>query len=105
MLDKRQPWSRRNLLRLAATAGAASLVAPALAAERVRPRISDVRTMTVQGPGRTYVYVKIETKDGTFGVAEAYGTPGVGVAEQTIRSACGNSFSRASRTPGNGGTS
>lgn len=82
MLDKRQPWSRRNLLALAASAGAASLVAPALAAERVRPTISDVRTMTVQGPGRTYVYVKIETQDGVFGIAEAYGTPGVGVAEQ-----------------------
>jgi L-alanine-DL-glutamate epimerase-like enolase superfamily enzyme len=87
MPQKHPRWSRRNLLRAAASGGAvalagAEILSPALAAERVRAKISDVRTMTVQGPGRTYVYVKVETKDGAFGIAEAYGTPGIGVAEQ-----------------------
>jgi L-alanine-DL-glutamate epimerase-like enolase superfamily enzyme len=86
----RSRWSRRNLLRAgpatlltgaAALSGVGSL---AIAAERVRARISDVQTMTVQGPGRTYVYVRILTSDGHSGVAEAYGTPGVGVAEQIM---------------------
>jgi L-alanine-DL-glutamate epimerase-like enolase superfamily enzyme len=87
MLEVNQRWSRRNLLRVAATAGTVALadgaiLSAASAAERIRPKISDVQTMTVQGPGRTYVYVKISTKDGVFGIAEAYGTPGIGVAEQ-----------------------
>ena len=87
MRQETQRWSRRNLLRAAATTGVVALadggmLSAALAAERVRARISDVQTMTVQGPGRTYVYVKISTSDGAFGIAEAYGTPGVGVAEQ-----------------------
>jgi L-alanine-DL-glutamate epimerase-like enolase superfamily enzyme len=87
MLEVNQRWSRRNLLRVAATAGTVALadgglLSAALAAERVRARISDVQTMTVQGPGRTYVYVKVLTQEGVFGIAEAYGTPGIGVAQQ-----------------------
>ena len=87
MLEVNQRWSRRNLLRVAATAGTVALadgglLSAALAAERVRAKISDVQTMTVQGPGRTYVYVKVLTQEGVFGIAEAYGTPGIGVAQQ-----------------------
>ena len=51
------------------------------AAEKKRFKIRDVQTMVVQG-GRTYVLVKIVADDGTYGIAEAYGTPGVGVKEQ-----------------------
>lgn len=51
------------------------------AAEKGQAKIRDVQTMVLQG-GRTYVYVKITADDGTFGLGEAYGTPGYGVREQ-----------------------
>ena len=54
------------------------------AAEKSRLKIRDVRTMTLQGPSRTYLLVKVVAEDGIFGVAEAYGTPGVGVKEQIL---------------------
>ena len=34
--------------------------------------------------GRTYTLVKITADDGLFGIAEAYGSPGVGVKEQVL---------------------
>lgn len=34
--------------------------------------------------GRTYTLVKITADDGTYGIGEAYGTPGVGVKEQIL---------------------
>ena len=40
--------------------------------------------MTVQGPSRTYALVKVVADDGLFGVAEAYGTPAIGVKEQIL---------------------
>src|ERR1039457_1400275 len=40
--------------------------------------------MTIQGPSRTYLLVKVVADDGIFGVAEAYGTPAVGVKEQIL---------------------
>src|SRR5260370_32343622 len=40
--------------------------------------------MTIQGPSRTYLLVKVVADDGIFGVAEAYGTPGIGVKEQIL---------------------
>src|SRR5215472_4977603 len=40
--------------------------------------------MTIQGPSRTYVLVKVVADDGVYGVAEAYGTPGIGVKEQIL---------------------
>jgi L-alanine-DL-glutamate epimerase-like enolase superfamily enzyme len=54
------------------------------AAEKKQLKIRDVRTMTVQGPSRTYVLVKVVADDGIYGVAEAYGTPGIGVKEQIL---------------------
>ena len=81
--------SRRQLL----SAAPASLLAGAgivggmsmleAAAQTSRATIRDVQTMTVQG-GRTYVFVKITTNDGHFGIGEAYGSPGVAVAEQIL---------------------
>src|SRR5690242_7213982 len=56
----------------------------AAAADRVRNTIKDVQTMTVGGPTRSYVYVRVVANDGNFGIAEAYGTPGIGVAEQIL---------------------
>ena len=40
--------------------------------------------MTIQGPGRTYVLVRIGADDGLFGIGEAYGTPAIGVSEQIL---------------------
>jgi L-alanine-DL-glutamate epimerase-like enolase superfamily enzyme len=39
--------------------------------------------MMLEG-GRTYTLVKITADDGLFGIAEAYGSPGVGVKEQVL---------------------
>ena len=52
--------------------------------ERNRIKIRDLRTMTIQGPSRTYTLVKVVADDGLYGVAEAYGTPGIGVEEQIL---------------------
>lgn len=53
-----------------------------LAAPEMRHhRIRDVQTMTLTGP-RTYLLVKVTASDGTYGIAEAYGTPAIGTKEQ-----------------------
>ena len=69
-------------------AGALSAVLPhysqLAAAERRQRRIRDLQTMTLQGPSRTYTLVKVTVDDGVYGVAEAYGTPGVGIKEQIL---------------------
>ena len=54
------------------------------AAEKKQLKIRDLQTMTIQGPSRTYLLVKVIADDGLFGVAEAYGTPGIGVKEQIL---------------------
>ena len=54
------------------------------AAERKRVKIRDVQVMLMQGPGRTYTLVKITSDAGPYGIAEAYGSPGVGVKEQVL---------------------
>jgi L-alanine-DL-glutamate epimerase-like enolase superfamily enzyme len=46
-----------------------------------RVKITDVQTMVMQGP-RTYTLVKVVTDAGLHGIAEAYGSPGIGVKEQ-----------------------
>lgn len=76
--------SRRKFL---STAAAASLLADyqrLAAAEKNKLKIRDVQTMTIKGPSRTYVLVKVVADDGLYGVAEAYGTPGIGVKEQVL---------------------
>ena len=73
--------SRRSFL----GAGAAASLLPVTrlaAAEKKQFKIRDLRTMTMQGPSRTYVLVKVVADDGLFGMAEAYGSPAVGVKEQ-----------------------
>ena len=51
------------------------------APEKKRLKIRDVQTMLLQG-ARTYLFVKIVSDDGLYGIGEAYGSPGVGVREQ-----------------------
>jgi L-alanine-DL-glutamate epimerase-like enolase superfamily enzyme len=53
------------------------------AADKTKVKIRDVQVMIMQGP-RTYTLVKIVADDGLYGIAEAYGTPGVGVKEQIL---------------------
>ncbi len=52
--------------------------------ERKRVKIRDVQVMLMQGPGRNYTLVKVTSDAGLYGIAEAYGTPGVGVKEQVL---------------------
>ena len=54
------------------------------AAERKRVKIRDVQVMIMQGASRTYTLIKITADTGQYGIAEAYGTPGVGVKEQVL---------------------
>src|SRR5579862_5744446 len=72
--------TRRQIL---SSLGALPLVALA-AAERARTKIRDIRTLTLKGPSRTYVLVKVIADDGSYGIAEAYGTPAIGVKEQIL---------------------
>ena len=51
------------------------------AADKGQLKIRDLQTMTLQGD-RTYLLVRVIADDGTFGIGEAYGTPGYGVREQ-----------------------
>jgi L-alanine-DL-glutamate epimerase-like enolase superfamily enzyme len=54
------------------------------AAERKRVKIRDVQVIVMQGASRNYVLIKITSDAGLYGIAEAYGTPGVGVKEQVL---------------------
>src|SRR6266550_4745826 len=54
------------------------------AAERKRVKIRDVQVIVMQGASRNYVFIKITSDAGLYGIAEAYGTPGVGVKEQVL---------------------
>jgi L-alanine-DL-glutamate epimerase-like enolase superfamily enzyme len=54
------------------------------AAERKRVKIRDVQVMLMQGASRNYTLVKITSDAGLYGIAEAYGSPGVGVKEQVL---------------------
>jgi len=73
--------TRRQFLGLAGTALFLPRYHQLAAAEKKRVKIRDVQTMMLQG-GRTYTLVKIIADDGLYGIAEAYGSPGIGVREQ-----------------------
>ena len=48
-----------------------------------RVKIANVQAMVMQGP-RTYTFVKVSSDSGLHGIAEAYGSPGIGVKEQIL---------------------
>jgi L-alanine-DL-glutamate epimerase-like enolase superfamily enzyme len=75
--------SRRKFLALAAGAPFLVRYHQLAAAEKKKTKIRDVQVMILQG-GRTYTLIKITSDDGLYGIAEAYGTPGVGVKEQVL---------------------
>jgi len=74
---------RRKFLALAAVTPFMARYHQLAAAERKKVKIRDVQVMVLQG-GRTYVLIKIIADDGLYGIAEAYGTPGVGIKEQVL---------------------
>ncbi len=76
--------SRRGFLGAAAAAPFLIDYHRVAAAEKNQLKIRDVRTMTIQGPSRTYVLVKVIADDGIYGISEAYGTPGIGVKQQIL---------------------
>ena len=76
-------YSRRSFLASLAGVSTSAWFAGYLnlsAAERNRVKITDIKTMLLQGP-RTYVLIRIDTDAGVHGIAEAYGSPGLGVRE------------------------
>lgn len=56
---------------------------PVAAAQIGKVKIKDVQVMMMQG-GRTYTLIKITADNGVYGIAEAYGSPGIGVKEQIL---------------------
>jgi L-alanine-DL-glutamate epimerase-like enolase superfamily enzyme len=77
------PVSRREFLGYAATVPFLLQFNELAAAQRKRVKIRDVQVMMLEG-NRTYTLVKITADDGLFGIAEAYGSPGIGVKEQVL---------------------
>ena len=73
--------SRRTFLQAAATAPFLTNYHRLAAAVTGKIKIRNVQTMMLAG-GRTYTLVKITADSGDYGIAEAYGSPGVGVREQ-----------------------
>ena len=76
--------SRRAFLPAAATAPFLDPYHRLAAAERKHYQIRDVRTMTLQGPSRTYLLVKVMADDGLYGVSEAYGKSALTARSQSI---------------------
>ena len=77
------PVSRREFLGYTAALPFLLQFHELAAAQRKRVKIRDVQVMMIQG-ARTYTLVKITADDGLFGIAEAYGSPAVGVKEQVL---------------------
>src|ERR1700693_4287776 len=53
------------------------------APEKRRYKIRDLQCMVLNGP-RTYTLVKVTADDGSYGIAEAYGSPTVGTKEEIL---------------------
>jgi L-alanine-DL-glutamate epimerase-like enolase superfamily enzyme len=84
-------FSRRDFLKVLGAAPMVPLIPSFLpsyqsraAASKERAKIRDLQVMVMQGPGRNYTLVKVTADSGHYGIAEAYGTPGVGVKEQVL---------------------
>lgn len=82
-ISRSRELSRRKFLGLAAAAPFLARYHKLAAAGKKTVRIRDVQVMVMQG-GRTYTLIRIVCDDGVYGIAEGYGTPGVGVKEQVL---------------------
>ncbi len=80
------PHSRRSFVKSLAGISVAGLFTPFFtlaATERNKVKITDIKTMIFKGPkGRDYTLVKVESDSGLFGIAEAYGSPGLGIKQE-----------------------
>ena len=56
---------------------------PLAAAQIGKVKIKDIQVMIMKGD-RTYTLIKITADNGVYGIAEAYGSPGIGVKEQIL---------------------
>src|SRR5882757_4670538 len=74
---------RRRFLTAVATAPFLICYNILAAPEHRRIKIRDVQSMVLTGP-RTYTLVEVVADDGTYGIAEAYGTPAIGTKEQIL---------------------
>jgi L-alanine-DL-glutamate epimerase-like enolase superfamily enzyme len=84
-MDESRDISRRRFLAGVGVASTLPWSFRELAAREVkRTTIRDLQVMLLQGPGRTYTLVKVTSDAGVYGIAEAYGSPGVGVKEQVL---------------------
>ena len=75
--------SRRQFLRFGAALP--FLFQELAGAQRKRVKIRDVQVMMLQGASRTYTLVRITADDGLHGIAEGYGSPGVGSRSRSSR--------------------
>ena len=81
--DMRQPSRRTFLASLAGAAVPAWLAGYHRLSATIhnKVKITDIKTMILQGP-RTYTLVRVDTDAGVHGIAEAYGSPGLGIKEE-----------------------
>jgi L-alanine-DL-glutamate epimerase-like enolase superfamily enzyme len=75
--------SRRRFLTALAVAPFLTRYHVLAAPEKRRYKIRDVQCMAING-ARTYTLVKVTADDGTYGIAEAYGSPTVGTKAEIL---------------------
>src|SRR6185437_16961022 len=75
--------TRRDFIRTAACAVLPETYRLLAESEKGRYTIRDVQSMIISGP-RTYTLVRVVANNGVAGIAEAYGSPGIGVKEQIL---------------------
>jgi len=83
MKAKTHRMPRREFLTLLGAAPFMANYHRMAAADKKRVKIRDVQVMILSG-ARTYTLIKVTADDGLYGIAEAYGTPAVGVKEQVL---------------------
>jgi L-alanine-DL-glutamate epimerase-like enolase superfamily enzyme len=75
--------TRRDFIRTAACAPVLAAYRLLAEPEKGHYKIRDVQSMIISGP-RTYTLVRIVADNGVSGIAEAYGSPAIGVKEQIL---------------------
>ncbi|HEY3457651.1 MAG TPA: mandelate racemase/muconate lactonizing enzyme family protein [Bryobacteraceae bacterium] len=75
--------TRRDFIRTAACAVLPETYRLLAEPEKGRYTIRDVQSMLISGP-RTYTLVRLVANNGVAGIAEAYGSPAIGVKEQIL---------------------
>ena len=76
-------FTRRDFIRPAAALPFLVCYRLLAESEKGRNKIRDVQSMVISGP-RTYTLVRVVADNGVSGIAEAYGSPAIGVKEQIL---------------------